>query len=168
VHRATRFVLVACFILSAQGQKRPVTIDAINAEHKVTGFEPVEWAPGGKRFAWLEEKDLWMYDVASGQRKLLLDLGALESKAVKPAPDGAFDWKNRRVTEQRFSWSASGKEMLITTGGDLFLLHIESRKWDQLTARPRANRTPSYRPTGAWYLFAAATICIRSKSRPQS
>ena len=148
MHRFLALVIAVLLPLATQGQKKPVTIDAITAKRTVTGFGPVEWAPDGKRFAWLEEKELWLYDVASGQKKLVVDLGDLDAKAVKSAAPEAFDWRNRRVSEQRFSWSRSGKEMLIATGGDLFLLHVDSGKWDQLTSTQGAERDAKLSPDG--------------------
>jgi dipeptidyl-peptidase-4 len=153
VPRFSVFTIACLLAFPAQAQKKPVTIDAITAERKVTGFAPIQWAPGGKRFAWLEEKELWSYDVASGQRKLLVNLSDLEAKAVKPAPSDAFDWQNRRVTEQTFSWSDSGKEILIAAEGDLFLLHVDSGKWDQLTATIESERDAKLSPDGRFVSF---------------
>jgi len=65
----------------------------------------------------------------------------------------AFDWQNRRVSEQSFAWSHSGKEMLVSAGGDLFLVHIDSGKWDQLTATPDAERDPKFSPDGRFVSF---------------
>ena len=151
----TRTVILACAALavSAQVQKKPVTIDAITAERKITGFKPVQWAPDSRRFAWLEEKKLWLYDVPSGQRKLLVSLSDLEAKAVKPAPSEVYEWRDRQVTEQVFSWSDSGREMLITAAGDLFLLHIDSGKWDQLTSTADAERDAKLSPGGRYVSF---------------
>ena len=87
-----RYLLLGCafLTLSAQAQRKPVTIDAITAERKITGFEPIQWAPDSQRFAWLEEKHLWVYDVPSGQRKLLADLSDLEAKAVTASSPACF------------------------------------------------------------------------------
>jgi len=150
-----RYLLLACafLALSAQAQKKPVTIDAITAERKITGFEPVQWAPDSHRFAWLQEKQLWVYNVPSGQRKLLVNLADLESKAVPPAPPDAHEWQDSNVAEQIFSWSDSGKEMLIAAAGDLFLLHVDSGKWDQLTATAEAERDPKLSPGGRFVSF---------------
>jgi dipeptidyl-peptidase-4 len=153
VYRFSAFLFAALLALPTQAQKKPVTIDAITAERKVTGFAAIQWAPGGKRFAWLEEKELWSYDVASGQRKLLVTLSDLEAKAVKPAPSDAFDWQNRRVTEQAFAWSSSGNEILISAEGDLFLLHVDSGKWDQLTATVESERDAKLSPDGHFVSF---------------
>ncbi len=153
VYRSGAFLFTALLALPAQAQKKPVTIDAITADRKVTGFAPIQWAPDGKRFAWLEGKELWSYDVASGQRKLLVNLSDLEAKAVKPAGADAFDWQNRRVTEQAFSWSDSGNEILIAAEGDLFLLHVGTAKWDQLTATVESERDAKLSPDGRFVSF---------------
>src|SRR4029077_11243669 len=113
---------------------KPITIESLIAERRVTGLGPVEWAPDGKRFACLERKELWLYDTGSGQRKVLVNLGALDAKAVKAAASEASDCTNRRVSEQHFAWSESANEILISSSGDLFLLHVDTGKWDQLTA----------------------------------
>jgi dipeptidyl-peptidase-4 len=153
VPRFSAFLFAALLALPTRAQKKPVTIDAITTERKVTGFAPIQWAPEGKRFAWLEEKALWCYDVASGRRKLLVALSDLEAKAVKPSAADTFDWQNRRVTEQAFSWSHSGKEILIAAEGDLFLLHVDSAKWDQLTATIESERDAKLSPDGRFVSF---------------
>jgi len=151
-----RLVAVACAALlaiPATAQKKPVTIDAVVAERKVTGFEPVQWSPDGQRFAWLHEKELWLYDVPTGFRKLLVNLADLEAKAVKPAPSDTHEWQDAGVAEQVFSWADSGKEMLIVAAGDLFLFHVDSGKWDQLTATAEAERDAKLSPGGRFVSF---------------
>ena len=151
-----RYLLLACAFatLFAQAPKKPVTIDAITAERKITGFEPVQWAPDSRRFAWLDqEQRLRVYDVPSGRRKLLADLADLEAKAVTPPTPVAYPWQDSNVTEQVFSWSDSGKEMLIVADGDLFLLHLDSGKTDQLTATPEAERDAKLSPGGRFVSF---------------
>lgn len=139
--------------LGAYAQKKPVTIEAITAERTVTGFAPVQWAPDGRQFAWLDKKELRLYDIASGHEKLLVDLADLETKAVKPPASEPFDWKNRHVSEQSFAWSEAGNEILISSGGDLFLLHLETGKWDQLTATADAERDAKLSPDGRCVSF---------------
>ena len=87
------------------------------------------------------------------RRKQLVALGPLEEKAVKPPkPEGA-DWQNRRVSEQSFQWSSTGQEMLISVDGDLFLLHTDTGKWEQLTATPEVERDPKLSPDGHFVSF---------------
>ncbi|MBZ5594184.1 MAG: DPP IV N-terminal domain-containing protein [Acidobacteriia bacterium] len=153
MHRITALVLAALFGLAAYAQNEPVTIEAITAERTVTGFKPIQWAPDGKRFAWLEKKQLRLYHVATREEKVLVNLADLESKAVKPPATEPFDWKNRHVAEQSFSWSDTGSEILISSSGDLFLLHLETGKWDQLTATAEAERDAKLSPDGRFVAF---------------
>ncbi len=148
MNRTIAFLAVALLASAALAQKKPVTIDAITAKRSVTGLGPIQWAPNGKHFAWMEDDELWIYDVASGKKKILVNLADLDAKAVKPPSSEAFDWQNRRVSEQRFAWSDSTAKMLIATGGDLFLVHVETGKWDQLTATAEAERDAKLSPDG--------------------
>ena len=43
--------------------------------------------------------------------------------------------------------------MLASAGGDLFLVHIDSGKWDQLTATPDAERDPKFSPDDRFVSF---------------
>ncbi len=131
-------------------EKKPVTIQNMPAPPRMPG---VTWAPDGKRFAWMEEKAILQYDVASKEKKELVALGPLREKAVKPAKEEITDWQNRRVSEQSFQWSSTGQEMLIGVDGDLFLLHTESGKWEQLTATAEVERDPKLSPDGRLVSF---------------
>src|SRR5438876_4315675 len=154
--RVTRFAVLSLVILlsfAARAQKKPVTIDAITAERNVPRSAPVQWAPDGKHFAWLEEKELWLYDVAARREKRLVNLADLDAKAVKSALPDTFDWRNRHVSKQLFAWSDSGKEILISTSGDLFLLHPDTGKWDQLTLTAAAEQDAKLSPDGRFVSF---------------
>src|SRR3984957_8772701 len=111
---------------SFAAEKKPVTLETMSMPRHMPA---ITWAPDGKRFAWMEERAIWQYDVATTKKKQLAALASLEEKAVKPVKPEAFDWLNRRVSEQSFQWSWSGQEMLISVEGDLFLLHTETGKW---------------------------------------
>ncbi|MBI3469820.1 MAG: S9 family peptidase, partial [Candidatus Solibacter usitatus] len=112
------------------------------------GAGAVAWAPDGKRFAFRDRNSIWQYDASAGLKKELVSFTALQEKAVKDSDAGAFDWQNRRVSEQTFAWSATGKQMLISAGGDLFLLDVETGKWEQLTATAEAERDAKLSPDG--------------------
>ena len=43
--------------------------------------------------------------------------------------------------------------MLISAEGDLFLLHTETGKWEQLTATPELERDPKLSPDGHFVSF---------------
>ena len=94
-----------------------------------------------------------VYDVVAKKELELLLLSDLEKAAVAtPAPE-RFDWQNRRVSENSVQWSDSGKQMLLGVRGDLFLVSVDSGKWDQLTATPEPERDPKLSPDGARVAF---------------
>jgi dipeptidyl-peptidase-4 len=131
-------------------EKKPVTIQTMAVPRHMPA---ITWAPDGKRFAWVEDKAIWQYEVPTAKKKQLAALGPLEEKAVKPPKAETFDWLNRRVSEQSFQWSSSGQEMLISVEGDLFLLHTETGKCEQLTATPEQERDPKLSPDGHFVSF---------------
>ncbi|MFN7998679.1 MAG: S9 family peptidase [Bryobacteraceae bacterium] len=130
--------------------KKPVTIQTLPSPPRMPA---ITWAPDGNRFAWIEKKTVWQFDVPSKQKKQLLELAPLEEKAAKPPQGGAFGWKNRRVSEQSLQWSSTGEEMLLSIEGDLFLLHTASGKWDQLTATAEPEHDPKLSPDGRFVSF---------------
>ena len=63
-------------------------------------------------------------------------------------------------------WSASGKELLYDTGGDLFLIHVDNRQMGATDQdRRRRATTRSFRPTERWSRSGGLRICMRSTSR---
>jgi|ERR1700691_454260 len=150
VMRRISCVLPLLALAGFGAEKKPVTIQNMPAQARMP---PIAWAPDGKRFAWMEEKAISQYDVASKKRKQLVALGPLEEKAVKQPKQEGVDWQNRRVSEQSFQWSRTGQEMLISLQGDLFLLHTDTGKWEQLTATWEAERDPKLSPDGRFVSF---------------
>lgn len=134
-------------------QKKPVTLESLGRTRPLMFGGGSTWAPDGKRFAYMEGKSLWVYDVPSKSKKEVANTAALESAAVKPPEAGQFDWQNRRVSEERFQWSASGKQILFSVNGDLFLWNLDTGKWDQLTATPAAERDARLSPDGKQVAF---------------
>jgi dipeptidyl-peptidase-4 len=146
-----RFLCALLLALTASAaEKKPVTIQNMPQPPHMPA---ITWSPDGHRFAWIEERAIWQYEVGAKKNKQLVTLGTLEDKAVKPPKPETTDWQNRRVSEQSFQWSSTGKEMLIEQAGDLFLLHIESGKWEQLTATPEPERDPKLSPDGRLVSF---------------
>src|ERR1700685_2121970 len=98
----TLLLCICCFA----AEKKPVTIQTMAMPRHMPA---ITWAPDGKRFAWMEDKTIWQYEVPTARKKQLAALEALEEKAVKPSKAETFDWLNRRVSEQSFQWSSSGR-----------------------------------------------------------
>ena len=148
-----RRICCALFLVAAAGlaaERKPVSIQNMPTP---VHMPAIVWAPDGKRFAWIEERAISQYDVPSKKKKQLVALGPLAERAVKPPRQEAVDWQNRRVSEQSFQWSSTGQEMLISVEGDLFLLHTDTLKWEQLTATAEVERDPKLSPDGRLVSF---------------
>ena len=161
--------LFSICVIALYGQKKPITIDTVmdSAHDRQDLGGPPVWAPGGAHFAYLQDKQIMLYDVAAKSEKELLSLEPLEKAAV-PVPEAArFDWQNRRVQESSFEWSKSGKELLISLKGDLFLYRLADAKWVQLTATSESEHDPKLSPDGTQVAFRRShdlyTLDVASK-----
>ena len=151
----------ACLLLilstAVFAQKKPVTLDALNqgGGRGGRGGGPVTWAPDGKSFVFRQGRAIMQYDPAAKSSKEIVNTEALDAAAVKPAPEtGPFDWTNRRArVSGGIQWAHSGKELLYELGGDLFLIHVETGKWEQLTKTPEIERDPQLSPDGGKVAF---------------
>ena len=114
---------------------------------------PVAWAPDGKHFLYRQGRRLVIYDPASGSSKDLIDTAAMDSAAVRPeaAQSQPFQWENRRVRETPVQWAGNG--VLYSSGGDVFLIQVDSGKWTQLTKTAVAERDPKLSPDGKSVVF---------------
>jgi dipeptidyl-peptidase 4 len=151
----TSRLIFLCGILAASllAQKKPITIDTVMEQRREAEAPEPVWAPDGKHFVYFGDEDVRLYDVAAKSEKMLLSLEPLEKAAV-PVPEPArFDWQNRRVSEDSLEWSQSGKQLLLSVKGDLFLFSLDTGSWEQLTATPEAERDPKLSPDGARVAF---------------
>jgi dipeptidyl-peptidase-4 len=164
-----KWILCGLLALNAWGQKKPVTLEALNewrdaaplgtSERGAPG-DPV-WAPDGKTFLFEQARKLKLYDIATKKAREVTDLEALDQAAMAAPAAERFDWENRRVSEARLQWDPAGREVLYDTGGDLFLIEARTGKWRQVTRTPAAERDAKFSPDGKsisfrrdWDLYA--------------
>ena len=150
-----RLFLAFILALPLAAQKKPVTIEAITAMRHPGGDLPGPpiWTADGKSFAYRQGEKVMLYDIASKGARELLSMQTLTHAAVKvPAPE-RFDWENRGVHEDAIQWMPSGQELLIATGHDLFIWHIGSGKFDQLTATASEEHDAKPSPDGRFVAF---------------
>jgi len=148
----SRNILCTAFLLAAAGwaaaQKKPVTIEAVTSGQRAGTAEQIVWAPDGRRFAYQQDRRIWLYDVPSRSRRELLALASLTTAAQRAPEPAAFQWENRRVREQPLQWSGDGEALLIKAGGDLFLYRLKESHWTQLTKTPEDEKDPKLSPDG--------------------
>jgi dipeptidyl-peptidase-4 len=152
-------LLLALWPALAPGQKRPITLETLNESPRRTApgaaaGSAAVWAPDGKTFVLRRGGKLVVYDPATKSTKDLVSTGAMDSAAVAvPREDGPVDWTNRRVRPGGLEFSESGKELLYPAGGDLFLIHVDTGDWRQLTKTPVAEMDAKLSPDGAMVAF---------------
>jgi dipeptidyl-peptidase-4 len=154
-HSRTALLFLIC--LPAFAQKKPVTLESLKAAGRGGWRGPSAWSPDGKTFLFPSGNALQIYDCATKTSKELVSTETLDAAAVKMPEEGAFGWTNRRVDSGGVEFSASGKEVLYSTGGDLFLIHVETGKWEQLTKTPVAEEDAKLSPDGKMVAFRRAS-----------
>ena len=147
------FVVYILFALALCAEKKPITLETIAQNPARRESAAIVWAPDGKRFAYLRGRQVMLYDVPSKSEKELLSLESLQKAAVPVPERERFDWTNRRVSENSVQWSASGNELLLSVSGDLFFYHLDSGKWEQLTATAEPERDGKLSPDNARVAF---------------
>src|ERR1700733_7410371 len=144
------FGLITVFLFA---QKKPITIDAVMQQSREREAPPGGWAPDGKHFAYFQGGEARLYDIAAKSEKALLSVAPLEKAAVPVAEPQRFDWQNRHVGEDSLEWDRTGKRLLLSVRGDLFLFSLDAGTWVQLTSTSDAERDPKLSPDGARVAF---------------
>lgn len=145
-----KLFLTLSIALSLAAQKKPVTLDSL--KQRPVGEIPLSplWAPNGFQFAYLKAGDLNLYDCRTRTAKVIFPkLSSLSQQAVKDSrPEGAFNWQNRRVSEQRIQWAPDSSALLVVEGGDLFWVTPSNSEAKQLTRTEATESDPKLSPDG--------------------
>jgi dipeptidyl-peptidase-4 len=149
------FLLLAGSVFA---QKQPITLETLNAGGRGGrggGFAGAPtWMPDGKSFVFRQGRSLMLYDATTQTSKLLIDTTPIDAAAVNvPPEDGPTDWTNRRARIGGMQLSGDGKVMLASAGGDLFLIHTDTAKWEQLTKTPVAELDAKLSPDARMVAF---------------
>jgi len=153
-----KVLLLTLAATSLFAQKKPITLESMNegrgAGGAGRGGGASLWAPDGKTFLLRQGRALAIYNPATKSAKELVSTEAMDAAAVKgPNEDGPVDWTNRRASAGGLQWSQSGKEILYTGGGDIFLIHVDTAKWEQLTKTPETEREAKLSPDAKLVAF---------------
>ena len=155
----TKFSIFFLLAASAFAQKQPITLETLNSAGRGggrggAGFAGSHWTPDGTHFVFRQGSSLMLYDPATKTSKLLIDTTPIDAAAVNvPPDDGPTDWTNRRARVGGMQFSGDGKTMLYSAGGDLFLIHTDTAKWEQLTKTPVAELDAKLSPDARMVAF---------------
>ncbi|KAF1723274.1 S9 family peptidase [Pseudoxanthomonas japonensis] len=153
--------------LPAHAEK--LTLEAITGSAPLSGptLTKPQVAPDGSRVTFLRGKDsdrnrldLWEYDIASGQTRLLVD-----SSVVLPGDEVLSDEEKARRERQRiaalsgivdYQWSPDGKALLFPLGGELYFYDLSRSGKDavrKLTSGGGFATDPKISPKGGFVSF---------------
>lgn len=153
--------------LPAHAEK--LTLEAITGSAPLSGptLTKPQVAPDGSRVTFLRGKDsdrnrldLWEYDIASGQTRLLVD-----SSVVLPGDEVLSDEEKARRERQRiaalsgivdYQWSPDGKALLFPLGGELYFYDLAKSGKDavrKLTHGGGFATDPKISPKGGFVSF---------------
>ncbi|WP_369935860.1 S9 family peptidase [Xanthomonas tesorieronis] len=163
-------LMLATPLVPAHAEK--LTLEAITGSKPLSGptlMKP-QVAPDGSRVTFLRGKDsdrnqldLWEYDIASGQTRLLVD-----SKVVLPGTETLSDEEKARRERQRISayagivdyqWAPDAQALLFPLGGELYLYDLRktgSAAVRKLTDGEGFATDPKISPKGGYVSFVRA------------
>ncbi|MBB4128315.1 dipeptidyl-peptidase-4 [Xanthomonas translucens] len=163
-------LMLATSLVPAHAEK--LTLEAITGGKPLSGptlMKP-QVAPDGSRVTFLRGKDsdrnqldLWEYDIASGQTRLLVD-----SKVVLPGTETLSDEEKARRERQRISayagivdyqWAPDAQALLFPLGGELYLYDLRktgSAAVRKLTDGEGFATDPKISPKGGYVSFVRA------------
>jgi len=163
------FLALAMMLATPAVHAEKLTLEAITGNAPLSGptlMKP-KVAPDGSRVTFLRGKDsdrnqldLWEYDIASGQTRLLVD-----SKVVLPGAETLSDEEKARRERQRiaamtgivdYQWSPDAKTLLFPLGGELYLYDLGKQGREavrQLTHGEGFATDPKISPKGGFVSF---------------
>ncbi len=154
-----KLTVILLLVSSAFAQKRPITLESLYSSGGRGGggrggAAAATWAADGKTFVFREGSSLRIYDPATKSSKELVSTEAIDAAAITaPAADEPMDWTNRRARTGGIQWSRDGKLLLYPARGDVFVIHVDSGKWDQLTKTAATEIDPKLSPDGKSVVF---------------
>ncbi|MGI8961706.1 MAG: DPP IV N-terminal domain-containing protein [Bryobacteraceae bacterium] len=148
-------VFSAALLISATPSKKPITIEDVLAQPPPKPLTPI-WAPDGSTFVYIESGKVYVYDIVSRRSKLWFETAPLEKAAKHPPEPRTFGWQNRRVSADSYQWFPSGKDLLASINGDIFVVHPNGEH-DQITATDIDEEDPKLSPDGSKVLYRTSS-----------
>ncbi len=163
-------LLLASAVLPARGgaagPSEELTVERLESSPSLNGpsIAGVRFSPDGRLVSYLKGKkedfrvqDLWVYDIAKGEHRLLVDSRAL----LGGAKEQLSEVEKARRERQRirasgiveYQWAPDGSALLFPLGGDLYLFMLKSGAVRRLTTTKAFETDPKFSPDGRHVAF---------------
>ena len=150
---------------SAASNAEQLTIERIYSSPALNGQTPksLKFSPDGSRVTYLQGKsddlyryDLWEYNIASKENKLLVD-----SQSLFSGPENLSDEEKARRERQRiygvgimeYQFSIDGSALLFPLNGDIYYYHLETNKAKRLTETKGFETDVKFSPKGNYVSY---------------
>ncbi|HEV8383865.1 MAG TPA: DPP IV N-terminal domain-containing protein [Candidatus Acidoferrales bacterium] len=124
----------------------------------------LQWSPDGKLLSYTQRSgqgreaktDIWVMDVASGERRVLLDSEKIQSLVPPAAPTGGIGNQATglgRLSPQQYRWSPKDDALLFIAQGNLYWFDLKTQAGKRLTSGKEAAEDPKFSPDGKMVSF---------------
>ncbi|MFS1523984.1 DPP IV N-terminal domain-containing protein [Microbulbifer sp. 2304DJ12-6] len=141
-----RILLALIGIVFAEvGSAEPLTIERLFSDPALKGSVPraLEYSPDGRRVTFLKGReedynrhDLWEYNIADRQSRILVNSDSLHSGAETLSDEEKARRERQRLYGSgimRYSWSEDGKSLLFPLAGDIYYYELRTGSARRLT-----------------------------------
>ncbi len=162
-------LLIAAGLPTAAGAAGPdgkLTVERLESSPSLNGpsIAAVRFSPDGKLVSYLKGKqedfrvqDLWVYDIAKGAHRLLVNSRAL----LGGAEEQLSEVEKARRERQRirasgiveYQWAPDGSALLFPLNGDLYFYTLNDGQVRRLTATKAFETDPKFSPDGRHVAF---------------
>jgi len=138
-----------------------LTVERLFSAPAINGELPshMKFAPDGKHIAWLqvaeddrERLDLWLFDVASGATRQILDASTVGQGGILSDAEKAERERKRQFTGgvTNYHWHPDSARIVVEIDGMLYLLTPVSATLAALTPPGTRQTHPKFSPDGRW------------------
>jgi dipeptidyl-peptidase-4 len=148
----------------AQQPRKALTVERIwgPGQPSLSGTltQGLQWSPDGKLLSYMQrtgqgreaKTDLWVIDVATGERRILVDSEKLQSLVppAGPAREQSIIAGQAtglgRLAPQRFQWSPNSEALLFILQGNLYWFDLKTQSGKRLTSGSEPIQDPKISP----------------------
>jgi dipeptidyl-peptidase-4 len=161
--------ITASLALTAAAGARDLTVERLFDAPDLQGpsLRQVRFSPDGALVSYLRAKDddpqvfdLWAYDIAAGQHRLLVDSRSLAQAHETLSAEEEARRERQRIAALRgiveYQWAPDSRALLFPLGGDLYHYDLSRPANDavrRLTATEPYETDPQYSPKGRYVSF---------------